>query len=72
MVKEMDQCLRFRTIGDLADEVGISLGKADYIIRTRGITHSARAGCLRLFNDDAVQRVRIEVQLINARKEGRR
>jgi len=71
MVKQMDQCPRFRTIGDLAEEVGIGVARADYIVRTRGITHSARAGSLRLFNDDAVQRVRVEVRLMDARKGAR-
>ena len=68
MAKQIDQCPRFRTIGDLADEVGISVAKAAYIVRTRRIGHSARAGCLRLFNDDAVQRVRVEARLMDARK----
>ncbi|HUW31803.1 MAG TPA: hypothetical protein VM223_09345, partial [Planctomycetota bacterium] len=68
MAERLDRCPRFRTIGDLADEVGISVARADYIVRTRRIAHAARAGCLRLFNDDAVARVRVEARLMDARK----
>jgi len=68
MTRQGEQCPRFRTIGDLAAEVEISLERAEYIVRTRGIRHSARAGSLRLFNDDAVQRVRVEVRLMDAGK----
>lgn len=60
-------CIHFRTLGDLARQVGVSPQQADYIIRRHGIPHTARAGTLRLFNDDAVRRVRLELELRRAR-----
>jgi|GEM_PF-2609647 len=67
----LDEPIRFRTLGDLARQAGITREQADYVIRRHGIPHTARAGNLRLFDDDAVRRVRLEVRLRNARKGGR-
>jgi len=61
-----DDCIRFRTLGDLAKEVGLSREQADYIIRRHHIEHTARAGNLRLFGADAVRRVRLELKLREA------
>jgi len=72
MTAKLDDTPRFRTLGDLAREVGTTPQQADYIIRTRRIRHSARAGTLRLFDPDAVQRVRVEIKLMADRKGGGR
>ena len=61
-----DDCIRFRTLGDLAKEVGVTREQADYIVRRHHIGHTARAGNLRLFNTDAVRRVRLELKLREA------
>jgi len=66
-----DTTPRFRTLGDLAEECGISPQRADYIIRSRRIPHQARAGIFRLFDAEAVHRLRIELRLQDARREGR-
>jgi len=61
-----DDCIRFRTLGDLAREVGVTNEQADYIIRRHRIEHTARAGNLRLFDADAVRRVQLELKLREA------
>jgi len=71
MSTKYDNAPRFRTLGTLAEEVGISLARADYIVRSRGIEHGARAGTLRLFDEQAVQRVRVELKLMTLRREWR-
>jgi len=59
---------KFRTLGDLAHEAGCTPQQADYIVRKCNIPHQARAGTLRLFGDDAVQQVRKELRLREARR----
>ncbi|HBO43788.1 MAG TPA: hypothetical protein DD670_07620 [Planctomycetaceae bacterium] len=57
------------TPGRIADQLGVPLPRVLYILSTRPhIRPSARAGCLRLFNNEAVARIRHELNAIDARK----
>ncbi len=47
-----------RTPGVIAAEIGAPLSRVLYILRTRDIRPIGRAGILRLYDAEAVQRVR--------------
>lgn len=56
------------TIGVIAKELGTEPHRVAYVIRTRGIRPSARAGRLRLFNADAIARVDRELRSMAERQ----
>lgn len=49
------------TIGEMARRLGWPLHKVDYILRSRRIEPKARAGILRIFGEDVIERLRSEV-----------
>ncbi len=62
---------RLRTPGVLAADLDVPLHRVLYVLRTRGhIRPSARAGCLRLYDREAVALIRHELNAIDARQEG--
>ena len=66
-----DDLPKLRTVGVMAAELGVSLSRVGYVVRSRGIEATARAGRLRLFNREAQARVRHELNLIDARRSDR-
>ena len=63
---------RLRTPGVLAAHLDEPLHRVLYVLRTRGhIRPSARAGCLRLYDREAVALIRHELNAIDARRTGR-
>jgi hypothetical protein len=62
---------RLRTPGVLAELLGVPLHCVIYILRTRPhIRPAARAGRLRLYDNDAIAMVRHELSAIEARRAG--
>lgn len=61
---------RLNTTGAIADRLGVAVHRIHYIIETRGIEPAAYAGRLRLFDREAVARIRHELNAIDARREG--
>lgn len=60
------------TPGRIAAGLGVPLPRVLYVLSTRPhITPSARAGTLRLFNQQAVAMIRHELNGIDARRNGR-
>lgn len=49
---------QFRTVGQVAHELGEPLHRVEYVIRSRGIEASSRVGILRVFDLAAVDRIR--------------
>lgn len=48
------------TIGEMARRLGWPLHKVDYLLRSRRIEPKARAGILRIFGEDVIERLRSE------------
>lgn len=63
-----DSLPRLDTPGRIAAKLGVPTHRVQYVITTRGITPSAYAGRLRLFNRDAIARIRHELTAIEARR----
>jgi len=64
---------RLRTPGVIAQELGESLQRVQYVLRTRPhIKPAALAGRLRLFDRQAVAMVRHELNSIDARRLARK
>jgi hypothetical protein len=62
---------RLRTPGVIAKELGDSLQRVQYVLRTRPhIKPTALAGRLRLYDRQAVAMVRHELNAIDARRSG--
>lgn len=63
---------RLRTPGVIARELGESLQRVQYILRTRPhIKPAALAGRLRLYDRQAVAMVRHEINAMDARRAGK-
>jgi hypothetical protein len=63
---------RLRTSGVIAQELGDSLSRVQYVLRTRShIKPAALAGRLRLYDSAAVAKVRHELNAIDARQSGK-
>jgi hypothetical protein len=62
---------QLRTPGVIAAEVGAPLNRVLYILRTHAIRPIGRAGTLRLYDNDALARVRYELNVIAARRSDR-
>jgi hypothetical protein len=57
------------TVGTIADELGLSLARVQYILAARRhIRPVARAGALRLFDEKALAQIRYESNRIDARR----
>jgi hypothetical protein len=64
---------RLLTAGRIADEAGVPLARAQYILATRRhIRPVARAGTLRLFDEKVIAQVRYEANCIDARRHERK
>ena len=62
---------RLRTPGVLAELLGVPLHRIDYILRNRAhIRPAARAGRLRLYDNDALAMLRHELNSMDARHAG--
>ena len=60
---------KLRTPGILANDLGVSLHRVQYILRTRShIRPAARAGRLRLYDRDAIALLRYELNSIDAKR----
>lgn len=55
------------TVGEIARRLGESIHRVEYVVRTRRIRPSGRAGHVRIFTEDDVSRIADELRLINAR-----
>jgi hypothetical protein len=60
---------QFVTIGDIAQTVGRPIHQVNYVIKTRRIPSCGRAGTTRVFDVQAVERIRAELQRIVNAKE---
>jgi hypothetical protein len=58
----MSTTAQVQSIGDVARHLGQPLHVVNYIIMSRGIQSVGRAGRVRLFDDEAVERIRVELQ----------
>ncbi len=59
------------TPGRIAGQLGVSLPRVLYVLATRRhILPSARAGTIRLYDRDAVAKIRHELNAIDARRSG--
>lgn len=61
---------RLLTIGKIADILGTPAHRVRYIITSRNIPPAAYAGGYRLFDREAVARIRHELNAIQARRQG--
>ena len=62
-----------KTPGRIAVILGVPLHRVQHVLRTRQcIQPSARAGILRLYDSQAVARIRHELNAIDARRAARR
>ncbi len=60
---------RLRTPGVLAELLGVPLHRVDYILRTRRHIHpAARAGRLRLYDNEALAMLRHELNAIDSHR----
>lgn len=60
------------TPGRMADELGVPLPRVLYVLATRPhVRPAARAGTIRLFDREALARVRHELNAIDARRAGK-
>lgn len=65
--------VKFKTPGVIAEILGVSLHRVQYILRTRPhIQHKATAGTIRLYDLEAVAQVRHEINAIDARRDALR
>lgn len=56
------------TVGRIARRLGVPVHRVEYIIQSRAIAPVAFAGRLRLFDREAVARIRHELNTIDARR----
>lgn len=59
------------TLGKVAALLGQPLHRVAYIVRSRNIREAARAGRLRVFDMQAMEQIRRELQAIDAKQERR-
>jgi DNA-binding transcriptional MerR regulator len=50
------------TVGDLVKLTGLPIHKVEYLLSSRNITPTQRAGRFRLYGPDTVERIKCEVQ----------
>lgn len=59
---------RAKTVGVIADELGVSRERVQYVVRTRSIPSFALAGSAKLYDGAAVTAIRAALDDINAKK----
>ena len=57
-----------RTLGKIAADLGVAPHRVDYVIRTRRIREAARAGRFRLYDREAFEAIREELDAIDRRQ----
>ena len=57
------------TVGENARRLGVPLHRVEYVIRSRGIRPTARAGNARLFTDNDVCRIKSELARIDSDRD---
>jgi DNA-binding transcriptional MerR regulator len=57
------------TVGAIARRLGESVHRIEYMIRSRSIRPTSRAGHVRIFSEADVARIAVELQLIDIRQE---
>ena len=57
------------SIGEIADFLGVEVYRIKYVIDSRQIPPTTRAGNYRLFNADALSRIRFELKQMASTKE---
>jgi DNA-binding transcriptional MerR regulator len=58
------ECLAAPTVGEIARRLGVPLHRVEYVIRSRAIRPSVRAGNLRVFTEADVQHIASELRRI--------
>ncbi|MFG0246375.1 MAG: hypothetical protein ACF8MF_10060 [Phycisphaerales bacterium JB052] len=58
------------TVARIASHLGVDRHRIEYLIDARGIKPIARAGIARIFAPADVDRLRAEIEKINAEREG--
>jgi hypothetical protein len=58
------------TIGSIARQLSAPIHRVEYVIKSRHIQPVSRAGSLRIFDEDAVERVAVAIREIDARRTG--
>lgn len=61
---------RLRTIGEIARAEGVPRHVVDYAVSAYRITETQRAGIIRLFDEDAIHRIRAALRRIAGRRRG--
>ena len=59
------------TVGEIARRLNTSVHRVEYVIRARGISPCGWAGNARVFAEDAVETVAVELEHIDALKTRR-
>lgn len=59
------------SLGQIARELGVSLHRVEYIVKSRRLSPIGRAGNIRLFQPSDVQLISKELKQVAARKEVR-
>lgn len=58
---------RLLTVGEIAARLHVPIHRVQYVVRVRGVSAAALAGRTRLFDNDALARVRHEIEAMAAR-----
>jgi hypothetical protein len=58
------------TVGEIARRLSEPIHRVEYVLRTRGISPHGIAGNCRVYSEEDVERIAIELQRIDARKDG--
>lgn len=56
------------TIGELAKRLGVGKDRVRYVVESRRIAPAGRAGNYRLFDQDAADRIELELSRIDRRR----
>ena len=56
------------TVGEIARRLSVPLHRVEYVIRSRGISPTARAGNIRVFSESDVRRIGSELDRIAAER----
>jgi len=59
------------TVGEIARRLGVPVHRVAYMLRSRGCHPVARAGNLRVFREQDVDRIEAEIRRIDAEKQAR-
>jgi len=57
-----------RTTGTIAQKLSVPRHRVEYVVRTRGIAHCAVAGRTRVYDEQAVSQIHLEIICMRARR----